>query len=398
MPKDYVTKVENSVDDNGVLIVRGTPLRRILAELADVLTAFILAITIYGIGFQRLFGYDHYTSEMSKISSSMTTAMVERNLYKKSNDGTILLKADLTSYWSYYYLAKSDESYQKREKYEPIKDYYTLTRIDGTSKLSQYQYNTEILKLPSNIDGNYDDTIFAYDSNNEDPLNSEPIFKEAIQTNLNKYYLGNTDAYEPKNAYDTVSTFFSKIYDQAFSEAVKDETYMNLVLEFASKMWSRSYLQSAAIISSYLLGSIITFLLIPLIQLSGLTLGKRVAKLQVNDQKGNKPRWYSFLIRGLVQTIAYCLMIPFIGVMSYGFGAFEMPFLEIGSFNLNLSFFGIIGLLLSTLSLVMMFVTPEKQSLHDLASLTYVNTSDIKTIRDAATKLEKKENGREERN
>lgn len=398
MPKDYVTKVENSVDDNGVLIVRGTPLRRILAELADILTAFILAITIYGIGFQRLFGYDHYTSEMSKISSSMTTAMVERNLYKKSNDGTILLKTDLSSYWSYYYLAKSDESYQKREKYEPIKDYYTLTRIDGTSKLSQYQYNTEILKLPSSIDGSYDDTIFAYDSNNEDPLNSEPVFKETIQTNLNKYYLGNTDAYEPKNAYDTVSTFFSKIYDQAFSEAVKDETYMNLVLEFASKMWSRSYLQSAAIISSYLLGSIITFLLIPLIQLSGLTLGKRAAKLQVNDQKGNKPRWYSFLIRGLVQTIVYCLMIPFIGVMSYGFGAFEMPFLEIGSFNLNLSFFGIIGLLLSTLSLVMMFVTPEKQSLHDLASLTYVNTSDIKTIRDAATKLEKKENGREERN
>ncbi len=398
MPKDYVTKVENNVDGNGVLIVRGTPLRRILAELADVLTAFILAITIYGIGFQRLFGYDHYTSEMSKISSSMTTVMVERNLYKKSNDGTILLKTDLSSYWSYYYLSKSDESYQKREKYEPIKDYYTLTRIDGTSKLSQYQYNTEILKLPSNVDGNYDDTIFAYDSNNEDPLNSEPIFKETIQTNLNKYYLGNTDAYEPKNAYDTVSAFFSKIYDQAFSEAVKDQTYMNLVLEFASKMWSRSYLQSAAIISSYLIGSIITFLLIPLIQLSGLTLGKRVAKLQVNDQKGNKPRWYSFLIRGLVQTIAYCLMIPFIGVMSYGFGAFEMPFLEIGSFNLNLSFFGIIGLLLSTLSLIMMFVTPEKQSLHDLASLTYVNTSDIKTIRDAATKLEKKENGREERN
>lgn len=398
MPKDYVTKVENNVDDNGVLIVRGTPLRRILAELADVLTAFILAITIYGIAFQRLFGYDHYTSEMSKISSSMTTVMVERNLYKKSNGGTILLKTDLTSYWSYYYLAKSDEYYQKREKYEPIKDYYTLTRVDATAKLSQYQYNTEILKLPSSIDGNYDDTIFAYDSNKEDPLNSEPVFKETVQTNLNKYYLGNTDAYEPKNAFDTVSTFFSKIYDEAFSEAVKDQTYMNLVLEFASKMWSRSYLQSAAIISSYLLGSIITFLLIPLIQLSGLTLGKRVAKLQVNNQKGNKPRWYSFLIRGLVQTITYCLMIPFIGVMSYGFGAFEMPFLEIGSLNLNLSFFGIIGLLLSLLSLIMMFVTPEKQSLHDLASLTYVNTSDIKTIRDTAAKLEKKENGREEGN
>ncbi len=394
MPKDYVRKEENKTDGNGVLIVRGTPLRRTLAELADILTAFILAITIYGLAFQRLFGYEHYTNEMSKISSSMTTIMVDRNLYKKSNNGTILLKSDLNDYWIYYYLAKSDSSYQKREKYEPIKDYYTLTRIDSFIKLSQASYNTEILKMPSAIDGSFEDTVFTYDLTSVDPLNDEPIFKEEIRTNLSKYFLGNTDAYEPKNAYETVSSFFNKIYDFAFSEAVKDETYMQLVLEFASKMWSRSYLQSGAIISSYVLGAIITFLLIPLIQLSGLTLGKRVAKLQVNDQKGDKPRWYSFLIRGFVQIICYCFMIPFIGVMSYGFGAFEMPWLEIGSFSLNLSLFGIIGLLLGVLSLAMMFVTPGKQSLHDLASLTYVNSSDIKTIRDAQQKLEKNDNGR----
>ena len=30
-----------------------------------------------------------------------------------------------------------------------------------------------------------------------------------------------------------------------------------------------------------------------------------------------------------------------------------------------------------------MFATPNKQSLHDLASLTYVNTTDVKKIRDA---------------
>ncbi len=393
MQKDYVEKEEIKTDKNGVLIVRGSSLRRALAELADILTAFILAITIYGVGFQRLFGYDHYTNEMSKVSSSMTSFMIEHNLYKKSDDGNILLKSDLSSYWSYYYLANSDSSYKKRKIYEPIKDYYTVTRISSFARMSQYEYNTEILKLPKTLDGSYEDSVFIYDSTSADPLNNEPIFKEEIATNLNTYYLGNTDAYEPKNAYQTVSTFFSNIYDVAFSEAVKDETYMNLVLEFASKMWSRSYLQSAAIISSYLLGAIITFLLLPLIQLSGLTLGKRVAKLQVNDQYGDKPRWYSFLIRGLVQIICYCFMIPLIGVMSYGFGAFEMPLLEIGSFNLNLSLFAILGLLLTILSLVMMLVTPGKQSLHDLASLTYVNTSDIKVIRDEQSKLEKNDHG-----
>ncbi len=394
MPKDYVEKVENRTDENGVLIVRGSPLRRILAELADILTAFILAITIYGIGFQKLFGYDYYSNQMSNVSSQMVSCMVDKNLYKQSNNDSTLLKADLFEYWSYYYLSKTNDAYVGKEIYEPIKDYYTLSRV-GSSNMSQFQFNTEILKLPSTIDGSYENTVFIYDSNVKDPLNSEPIFNLDIQTNLNKYYLGNTDAYEPKNAYDTVSTFFTNAYDVAFSEAVKDETYKNLVLEFASNMWTRSYLQSAAILSSYLLGAIITFLLVPLIQLSGLTLGKRVAKLQVNDIKGGKPHWYSFLIRGLVQIICYCFMIPFIGVMSYGFGAFEMPLLEIGSFSLNLSTFAIVGLLLAVASLIMLFVTPGKQSLHDLASLTYVNTSDIKKIRDEEAKLEKKEDGRD---
>ena len=142
-----------------------------------------------------------------------------------------------------------------------------------------------------------------------------------------------------------------------------------------------------------MLGGIITFLLIPLIQLSGLTLGKRIAKLEVNDRSGNKPKWYAFLIRGLVEIICYCFVIPFIGVMSFDFGAMEMPFLEIGKVNISLSFFAVLGILLSSASLILMFATPNKQSLHDLASLTYVNTTDVKKIRDAeeAEKMKKQE-------
>ncbi len=392
MPKDYVEKKEKEIkNDNGILIVRGGNTRRILAEIADILTVFILTVTIYGVGFQKLFGYDHYTNEMNNVSSKMTSYIVDRKLYQRKDDGTLLLKSDLEYPFCYYYLSKQTDSFEGKDTSEPIKDYYILGREESHSKLSQYQYNTEILKLPQTIDGSYSESLFVYDSNSLDPLNSEPLFNTEIQENLTKYFLGNTDAYEPKKAYESVTSFFENAYETAFSEAIKDETYKNYVLEFASKMWTRSYLQSAAILSAYLLSSIIVFMLIPLIQLSGLTLGKRVAKLQVNDIRGNKPRWYSFAIRGLVQTICYCFIIPFVGIMSYGFGAFEMPLMEIGSFTVNLSVFAIIGFLLSLASLILMLVTPEKQSLHDLASLTYVNTSDIVKIRLEEAKLESKE-------
>ena len=399
VPKDYVErKIKETKNNNGVSIVRGGNTRRILAEMADILTVFILTVTIYGIGFQKLFGFDHYTSEMNDISSKMTSYIVDRKLYQRKEDGTLLLKSDLKNPFCYHYISKQSDIFEGKEEHEPIKDYYTLGREESHAKLSQYEYNTQILKLPPTIDGSYSDSLFVYDFNSLDPLNSEPVFNDEIQENLTKFFLGNADAYEPKKAYESLTSFFESAYETAFSEAIKDETYKNYVLEFASKMWMRSYLQSAAILSAYLLSSIAVFMLIPLIQLSGLTLGKRVAKLQVNDIKGDKPRWYAFAIRGLIQIMCYCFIIPFVGIMSYGFGAFEMPLMEIGTFTVNLSIFAIIGLLLSLASLILMFATPEKQSLHDLASLTYVNTSDIVKIRSEEAKTEsKKNNGRNQK-
>ncbi len=398
MSRDVVEKKEEKRDSNGIAIVRGGSLRRILAEGADILTAFILAVTIYGLAFQKLFGYETYSSEMASISSSMSSIMVDRSLYAKTTDGSLLIKSDLEAPWCYYYLSKQSDSFQKKWKKDVVKTYYVSCRIESQEKMSQYQYNTEILGLPLTLDGSYENTLFVYDESSSDPLNSDPLFNSSLQENLVRYYAGNIDAYEPKKAYEQASSFFSNIYDTAFSEAVKEEKYKNLVLEYASKMWKRSYLQSAAILSSYLLSAIIVFLLIPLIQWSDLTLGKRVAKLQVNDASGNKPRWYSFLIRGLVQVLSYSFMVPFVGVMSFGFGALEMPLLELGSFTLNLTFFLVAGLLLSLASLILMFVTPEKQSLHDLASLTYVNTSDASKIAEYERKKQKEEkDGKAER-
>lgn len=393
MSKDVVEKKRESRDPNGIAIVRGGTLRRVLSEGADILTAFILAVTIYGLAFQKLFGYGKYTSEMASCSSQMAEIMTDRGLYAKKSDGTLLLKSDLESPWCYHYLAKRSSSFQSERKIEAVRSYYTLSRVESQPKMTQYQYNTKILGLPLTLDGSYEGTLFVYDSSAGDPLNAEPLFNDSIQGGLSKYFAGNVDSYEAKKAHDDASAFFGEIYDPAFSEAVKEEKYKSLVLEYASKMWKRSYLQSAAILSSYLLSAVLVFLLIPLIQWSDLTLGKRVAKLQINDAQGGKPKWYSFLIRGLVQIISYCFLIPFVGVMSFGFGALEMPLLEIGSFSLNLSLFLVIGLLLSLSSLILLLVTPGKQSLHDLASLTYVNTSDARKIAEYERKRKEGEDG-----
>lgn len=382
MVKDLIDKdIEET--NNKPKGVRGENLRRILAELADFFVCFVLAITFYGVAFQKLFGFEKYSSQMREISDQQTSMFLEHRLYEKDDNGDLLIKSDLQERWLYYYLSKQDDLFNTKKTFECLRDYYVFSRQEGFSSLSQKEYNVTILGLPSSLEEENSSAYFSYDLSKSDPLNSEPIFNQKTQDDVSRYLLGNKDAYDPQTTYNALASFFSKTYDSAAQEIVKEETYMNLTLRYASIMWKRAYLQSAAIICSYLLGGIITFLLIPLIQLSGLTLGKRIAKLEVNDRSGNKPKWYAFLIRGLVEIICYCFVIPFIGVMSFGFGAMEMPFLELGKINISLSFFAVLGILLSSASLILMFATPNKQSLHDLASLTYVNTTDVKKIRDA---------------
>ena len=371
--------------------VRGGNLRRILAELADFFVCFVLAITLYGVCFQKAFGYEKYSSEMRAISDQQTSIFLSHHLYEKDDKKTLLVKTDLEERWFYYYLSKQDDLFDSKKTSECLRDYYVTARQEGFPLMSQKEYNVIILGLPSSLEEQNSSPYFVYDLSRENPLDSEPIFSSKTQDNLSRYLLGNKDAYDPQNTYKALSSFFSKAYDSAANEIVKEETYMNLTIQYASVMWKRAYLQSAAIICSYLLGAIISFLLIPLIQLSGLTLGKRAAKLEVCDREGSKPKWYAFLIRGLVETICYCFAIPFIGVISFGFGAMEMPFLDFGQAHLSLSFFAVLGLLLSLSSLILLFATPNRQSLHDLASMTYVNTTDVKKIRDAEEQLKKKE-------
>lgn len=393
MAKNYV---ENRNNDAVVQSVRGGTLRRILAELADVFVAFILAVTAYGLAFQNLFGFKRITNEMSDTFNEMTTILVDRHLSFRLQDGSVYLRDDFETQFYKYYLSKKTDAYKDDPKRDVLQQYYTGYRVENCAKLSQFQYNTEILGLPNELDGD-NSSLFVYDLSAGDPLNSEPLFSDATQANLIAYLNGNTDSLDTTTTYKAVTDLFNKTYTSALDEVIKnDQQYLDLAYKMYMLTGKRAYLQSAAMIASYIVGSLITFLIIPLVKMNGLTLGKRVAKLEVDDRDASLAKWWQFLIRFFVETFEYCFIIPMIGIMGFGLSAFRMPLMDVFGATVEQSVFLLIGLLLSVASLIFMLVTPNKQSLHDLASMTFINTSDIKLIRDAEARREAESKKNEE--
>ncbi|MCQ2772263.1 MAG: RDD family protein, partial [Bacilli bacterium] len=145
-------------------------------------------------------------------------------------------------------------------------------------------------------------------------------------------------------------------------------------------------------ILSYILASIITFVVIPMIKFTGITIGKRVSKLEVADRHNGPLQWYQILIRGMVQLVEYSLFLPFAGFLSFGTDVLTMPLFNIGGNVTTMSAIVIVGAFLTVASIILSLVTSENQSLHGLASSTVVNSSDLVKINAERMRLENLKN------
>lgn len=366
------------IDENTPVMVRGSKMRRFLAELADLFLALILAMTLYGLAFQQLFGYKRYTAKMVEKTDEMNTILISRSLARNNVEGPVISGEDTFTDWVNYYVNLTSETDEYKKEY--LKTYYIEKRHEDYAKLTQFEYNTSILGLPDSLTGDNNSPFFVYDGSAIDPLNADPRLNDATFAAISGYLAGNTDYLENATRYKQLKDFYSETYSKAAKEVTLKDDYKAIVLELADAMWTRVYLQSAAIIASYIISSIIIFILIPMIKVTGISIGKRVAKLEVVDRSGESIKWWQILIRGLVQTVVYSLFLPFAGFLEYGPDVITMPLLKIGESVVTMGSVIILGGLLSIASVIFMFVTSENQTLHDLASMTVVNSSDIVKI------------------
>jgi uncharacterized RDD family membrane protein YckC len=381
-------------EDSALLLLPGKITTRLLAEAADIFLAFILGVTLFGVAFSPLFGYNTLSNEMLSLSKSMITEETSAHLLLLDPSSNSYSTDDMKSFWiKGYFDGNTTDSAGICSDF--VFDYYTLYRKEKLFSVADY--NTKILALPATLSEANSSPYFAYDTSKSDPLGSLAVLKEDAHQELQDYYDGKKTA-ESLSLYQNLSLFFDGIYSNAMKEFVQSEPYRGLLLSYASLVHKRARLASAAAFTSYLVTGGIFFLVIPLIKKKGTTFGKKIMKLQVASPDGSLKLWQIFS-RGAVELVEYIFLVPFEGLLLYGFDSLTLPLFSIGSFSTTLSVLLVAGLLITLVSLLLMIFTKTHQSLHDFSSKSFVFTSDYAIIDSERAKRaqeEKEKHGNDE--
>lgn len=371
-----VTSVPLPEDEEpALLLLPGKITTRLLAETADLLLALILGVTLFGIAFSPLFGYNSLSSEMLSLSKNMIAEETSAHLLLLDNKSTSYSTADMKGFWiKGYFDGNTTDSEGICSDF--VYDYYAFYRKAGVWKVEQY--NTQILGLPASLSEKNSSSFFVYDQSQATPLASLGVLSNEGHQQLKDYYDGKKTA-ECLAFYKDFSLFFDTIYSNAMKEFVQSEPYHGLILSYAALVAKRARLASAACFVCYLTTAGFFFLVVPLIKKKGTTFGKKIMKLQVASPDGTLKGWQIFA-RGLVELLEYSFLIPLQGLLLYGFDSLTLPFVSIGSFSLPLSTLLIAGFLITLVSLLLMIFTKSHQSLHDFSSKSFVYTSDYAII------------------
>lgn len=364
-----------SDEDFAPLLIPGKITTRLLAEAADIFLSFILGVTLFGVVFSPLFGYERISNQMLSLTTSMIQEETDAHLTLLDSKSNSYSTEDMRGFWiKSYFDGNTTDSNGVCSDF--VFDYYTLYRKAGLYETKDY--NTKILGLPSSLSGTNSSSYFVFDSSADDPFGSLAVLNANGKSQLKDYYDGKKTE-ECLAFHKDLSSFFDGIYSAARAEFVKSEPYYGYLVSYASLVYRRSQLASIASLVCYLFTNGIFFFLVPAIKKKGTTFGKKILKLQVADPDGGL-RWWQIFARGSVEMVEFVFLIPFEGLLLYGFDSLTLPLFIAGSFSLSLSVFLIAGFLISLLSLLMMIFRKDHQSLHDYCSKSFVYTADYAII------------------
>lgn len=371
--------------DSEPILIPGKTSTRFWAEVADVFMTLILGIVLYSVAFLPAFGYNGYNQKMQDLSGKMVDEEVSSYLISMDSSGLTYSEEDLQRFWINHYQDGNTLNEQGVSS-DFIFDYYTLYRKAGVWTVSRY--NQEVLGLPAKVGDVNASPYFAFDLSATDPSNALGVFSASTHATLAPYF-SSSQTTESVVLYQNLKSFFTKIYETARDEFVKSEPFYSLLISYAEVFHSRVGAFIGAAFVAYVVSASLFFLVVPLIKLRGNTLGKKILKLEVANPNGSRPKIWQMFSRAAVEVIEFSFLVPFMPVLSLGFDGFSLPLFTLGSWQVSLTAVFVAGFVVSLASTLLMFFGKKHASLHTLASLSAVYTSDYAIIDAERSKREK---------
>lgn len=366
--QDRLAYYRKNISEGRVDAKMGT---RLLAYAADILLAWLIALIAFTAGIQILIN-GGLSKELGTLAKSMQDEAIASSLIHYTAEGaaeTDLVRSERYVKAIYGY----DGSEQPKDE---LFQYYCVYVSKGKEATPVSDFNKNILKI--------DDADSFFELHGE-----YAVLKPANVALLDNYYSIDKTA-EGINLHKAIVNFYSAAHDAAWKQFREAEPYVGMLNEYMAKATAYYVAIGGVHIGCYFLSSAICFLLIPAIKKRGTTFGKKILHIEPVMLDGKPITLASIFIRGAIEMLLSCFLIPLCGLFIYGFDSMTVPFLVAGPVVAQLSIFFIAGLILSIVSLVFAIARKDNRALTDLAGGTWVITADPVSIRNAQAELKAK--------
>ncbi|MDY0345168.1 MAG: RDD family protein [Bacilli bacterium] len=360
MEQNKIEKIENKSVTNEappyMLVSKG---KRMLGALLDIALVALSGMILSTLVAMPIVGFQGASTVARAQIDLMNNAALETHLYALDENEVSI--NDDKMYENYFASKLSDDSdiYVNND----VLMYFHVEYLD----VSISSFNVEVLGLPLAIDDENTSEIWKYD----DDVNKPALLKDDFNVLLVAYK--NSD--RSQAAVDAYKSF-QEFYLEALTDA--REQYANLPATIAEydvfvvmmkDLMARSALGSGF---TFIIVAALFYLAIPLIKKDGRTLSKRVLGMSLQPVTKEKLSYGQIIVRGLLEIITFSIALNFVPFLTWGSESFFLPLFTIGDFSVPFYSIAFGSIILSTASLIVLFVSKKSQSIHDLATRTLV--------------------------
>lgn len=360
MEQNEIEKIENKSVTNEappyMLVSKG---KRMLGALLDIALVALSGMILSTLVAMPIVGFQGASTVARAQIDLMNNAALETHLYAL-DENEVSINDD--KMYENYFASKLSDDYDIYVN-DDVLMYFHVEYLD----ISISSFNVEVLGLPLAIDDENTSEIWKYD----DDVNKPALLKDDFNVLLVAYK--NSD--RSQAAVDAYKSF-QEFYLEALTDA--REQYANLPATIAEydvfvvmmkDLMARSALGSGL---TFIIVAALFYLAIPLIKKDGRTLSKRVLGMSLQPVTKEKLSYGQIIVRGLLEIITFSIALNFVPFLTWGSESFFLPLFTIGDFSVPFYSIAFGSIILSTASLIVLFVSKKSQSIHDLATRTLV--------------------------
>lgn len=194
-----------------------------------------------------------------------------------------------------------------------------------------------------------------------------PFLKKDVAIMIHNYY-GDNNYSLGLEKYELIYNYYSNFLSKGIADFTNNYIpYVELNNAFNN---GATYLLSVKIyelFASYLLSSLILFLIFPLIFKDGKTLTFKIFSIGTCLLNGNSPNWVNYLIKCLCNLFEYLVVISLIGVVFFNGDIISLFSITLFRF-FNLLTMSLFSIILIILSIIYMFINKNKQTISEFIS------------------------------